>query len=43
MIVFVHRLAVEPAKAKPGLKVRPVLKPRKERVGNITDIREFAP
>jgi uncharacterized OB-fold protein len=40
---FVHRLAVEPAKAKPGLKVRPVLKPRKERVGNITDIREFAP
>jgi len=40
---LVHRLAVEPAKAKPGLKVRPVLKPRKERVGNITDIHEFAP
>lgn len=40
---LVHRLAVPPAKAKPGLRVRPVLKPRKERVGNITDIAHFAP
>jgi uncharacterized OB-fold protein len=40
---LVHRLAVDPAKAKPGMKVRPILKPRKQRIGNITDIREFAP
>jgi uncharacterized OB-fold protein len=25
------------------MKVRPILKPRKQRIGNITDIREFAP
>ena len=40
---LVHRLAASPSKARPGLKVRPVFKPRKERVGNITDILEFAP
>ena len=40
---LVHLLAVPAADAGPGTKVRPVLKPRKERVGNITDIREFVP
>jgi uncharacterized OB-fold protein len=39
---LVHRLAVPPDQARPGLKVRPVLRARKERVGNITDIVEFA-
>lgn len=40
---FVHRLAVPPEQAKPGLKVRPVLRPPEMRVGNITDILHFAP
>lgn len=40
---LVHRLAVAPDRARPGLRVRPVLRPRGERVGNITDIRHFAP
>lgn len=40
---FVHRLAVPPKRAKPGLTVRPVLRPPRERTGNITDIRHFAP
>ena len=40
---LVHRLAVEPQRAKPGLTVRPVLRPRGARVGNITDILHFAP
>ena len=40
---LVHRLAVPPKQAKPGLQVRPVLRPPKERVGNITDILHFAP
>jgi len=40
---LVHRVAVPPARAKPGLTVRPVLRPAAERVGNITDILHFAP
>ena len=40
---LVHRLAVPPEQAKPGLKVRPVLRPAGTRVGNITDILHFAP
>lgn len=40
---LVHRLAVPPAKAKAGMKVRPVLRPPRERRGQITDIRHFAP
>ena len=40
---LVHRLAVAPERAKPGLKVRPVLRAAKARVGNITDILHFAP
>lgn len=40
---LVHRLATAPERAKPGLAVRPVLRPRPERVGNITDIMHFAP
>ncbi len=40
---LVHRLAVAPDRAKPGLKVRPVLRSRGERVGNITDLLFFAP
>lgn len=40
---LVHRLAVPPAKAKAGMKVRPVLRPPKQRVGRITDILHFAP
>ena len=40
---LVHRLAVATDRARPGLKVRPVLRPVRERVGNITDILHFAP
>jgi len=40
---LVHRLAVPPERAKPGLKVRPVLRTPLDRVGNITDILHFAP
>ncbi|HEY4704389.1 MAG TPA: zinc ribbon domain-containing protein [Thermoplasmata archaeon] len=40
---LVHRLAVPANRAKPGLRVRPVLRPRGARVGNLTDIVEFAP
>ncbi|TLZ52727.1 MAG: nucleic acid-binding protein [Methanobacteriota archaeon] len=40
---LVHRLAVPPKQAKPGLKVHPVLRPAGSRVGNITDILYFAP
>jgi len=40
---LVHRLAIPANRAKPGLRVRPVLRPRDERVGNLTDIRHFAP
>ena len=40
---FVHRLLVEPGRARSGLVVRPVLKPENARVGAITDIEGFAP
>jgi len=40
---FVHRLAVPPDDARPGLRVRAVVRPKGERVGNITDILHFAP
>ena len=40
---LVHRLAVPPAGAKRGLRVRPVLRADGERVGNLTDIVHFAP
>jgi uncharacterized OB-fold protein len=40
---FVHRLAVPPGRAKPGLRVRAVLRPRGQRTGTITDIEHFAP
>ena len=40
---LVHRLAVPPERARPGLKVRPVLRPAAQRVGSITDIVDFAP
>ena len=40
---LVHRLAVAPERAKPGLKVRPVIRSAGARVGNITDILHFAP
>jgi len=40
---LVHRLAVPPERAKPGLKVHAVLRPADERIGNITDILHFAP
>lgn len=39
---LVHRLAVAVDRAKPGLKVRPILRRSGERVGNITDILHFA-
>ncbi len=40
---FVHRLLVEPDRARSGLAVRPVLKPEGTRTGAITDIEGFAP
>ena len=40
---FVHRLLVEPGRARAGLVVRPVLKPEGERTGAVTDIEGFAP
>ncbi|HEV8595126.1 MAG TPA: Zn-ribbon domain-containing OB-fold protein [Thermoplasmata archaeon] len=40
---LVHRLSVPADRAKIGLKVRPVLRPPRDRVGNITDIVHFAP
>ncbi|MEK6911347.1 MAG: hypothetical protein AABX36_00895, partial [Candidatus Thermoplasmatota archaeon] len=40
---FVHRLLVDPRKARAGLRVHPILKPRSERVGAITDIVGFGP
>jgi len=38
---LVHRLSVSPDHAKPGLRVRPVLRPAGARQGNITDILHF--
>ena len=40
---FVHRLLVDPRKARAGLRVHPIVKPRSERVGAITDIVGFGP
>lgn len=38
---LVHRLAVDPSRVRPGLQVRPVLRPPQDRLGNITDILHF--
>ncbi len=40
---LVHRLLVSPEDARPGLSVRPRLKPRYARSGAITDIEGFEP
>jgi uncharacterized OB-fold protein len=40
---FVHRLLVEPGRARSGLVVRPILKPEGSRAAAITDIEGFAP
>lgn len=40
---LVHRLLVEPPRARSGLVVRAVLKPADTRTGAITDIEGFAP
>lgn len=41
--VLIHRLRIDPAKARIGLKVRTVLEPARRRRGSILDIRYFAP
>jgi uncharacterized protein len=40
---LVHRLLMPPERAKAGVSVRPRLKPKKSRVGAITDIEGFEP
>lgn len=40
---LVHRVGVDPARAKAGLRVRPVLRPPEVRRGNIADIERFDP
>jgi hypothetical protein len=40
---LVHRLLVEPERARAGMAVRVKVKPRGERVGSITDIEGFEP
>jgi len=40
---LIHRVAVEPARAKPGLRVRPSLKPARNRTGAIDDVENFVP
>lgn len=41
--VLVHRVLGEPAKLKPGMRVKAQLKPQKQRKGSITDIMGFVP
>ena len=40
---LIHRIGVEPERAKPGLRVRAVLKPPEDRRGAIDDIERFVP
>ncbi len=40
---LIHRIAIEPSRAKPGLRVRPSLKPARQRRGAIDDIGHFIP
>ncbi len=40
---FVHLLDISPSRASIGMRVKPVLKPKKEREGSILDIISFKP
>lgn len=41
--VFIHRLLVDPSKARIGMKVKASLIPKPKRIGSILDIRGFEP